>query len=81
MVEGGNQRKSECTQIMSWPVSAAHGPPRSQPAQPERSPLSGQQRTGGHVPLPLALFQLAGWAVTSREPPLCCQLVLRDGET
>lgn len=31
MVEGGNQRKSECIQIMSCPISAAPGPPR-QPA-------------------------------------------------
>lgn len=56
MVEGGNQWKSECLQIICHAVSAAHGPPCSQSEQPELSLLSGQQRAGPHVLLPLALF-------------------------
>lgn len=60
LVEGGNQRKSECIQITSHPVSAAHGPPCSQPAQLEHNLLPAQQGAERCVPLPHALFWLMG---------------------
>lgn len=79
LVEGGNQRKSECIQITSRFCSAWSSPLSTCPARTQ--PAASTAKGRGMRPTPSCPFLARGWAVISPEPLLCHQSVLCDRDT